>query len=130
MIFPTNNQSSRFITPKLILLQTSLRKSVGIRNFSSQNINSFTNLFCEFDWNSLTHADANAAYNGFVRKYTEFYNQSCPLKFYRGKSLKALCVIRGWQLDFWNLLKPNPDKILKKYLLKSVNPTTRNLKIN
>ena len=71
------------------------KESVGIRNFSSQNINSFTNILCEFDWNSLIHAGANAAHNGFVRKYTEFYNQSCPLKFYRGKSLKALCVIRG-----------------------------------
>ena len=68
------------------------KERVGIRNFSSQNIDSFNNLLCEFDWNSLTHADANAAYNGFQRKYTEFYNQSRPLSFYRGKRLKALCV--------------------------------------
>ncbi|CAH3189613.1 unnamed protein product [Porites lobata] len=26
----------------------------------------------EFDWNSLIYADANAAYNGFLQKYTEF----------------------------------------------------------
>ena len=30
------------------------KESVGIRNFSSQNVNSFHNLLCEFDWNSLT----------------------------------------------------------------------------
>ena len=51
-------------------------ESVGIRNFSSQNVNSFNNLLCEFDWNSLTHADANAAYKNFLRKYTDFYNKS------------------------------------------------------
>lgn len=42
------------------------KKRVGIRNFSSQNIYSFNNLLCEFDWNSLNHADANATYNGFL----------------------------------------------------------------
>ena len=35
------------------------------------------NLLCEFDWN----ADANAAYNGFLQKCTEFYNKSFPIKF-------------------------------------------------
>ena len=66
------------------------KKRVGIRNFSSQNIYSFNNLLCEFDWNSLNHADANATYNGFLRKFTEFYNKSFPLKFYQGKSLKTM----------------------------------------
>ena len=41
----------------------------------------FNNLLCEFDWNSLIYADANAAYNGFLQKYTEFYNKSFPIKF-------------------------------------------------
>ena len=45
---------------------------------------------CEFDWNSLIHADANATYNGFLRKYTEFYKKSFSLKFYQGKSLTTL----------------------------------------
>ena len=48
------------------------KESVAIRNFSSQNINAFNNLLCEFDWNSLIYADSNAAYNGFLQKYTEF----------------------------------------------------------
>ena len=49
------------------------KESVAICNFSSQNINNaFNNLLCEFDWNSLIYADANAAYNGFLQKYTEF----------------------------------------------------------
>ena len=48
------------------------KESVAIRNFSSQNINVFNNLLCEFDWNSLIYADSNAAYNGFLQKYTEF----------------------------------------------------------
>ena len=65
------------------------KESVSIRNFSSQNINSFNNLLCEFDWNSLIHADANVTYNGFLRKYTEFYNKSFPLKLSEGKSLKT-----------------------------------------
>ena len=49
------------------------KESVAICNFSSQNINNaFNNLLCKFDWNSLIYADANAAYNGFLQKYTEF----------------------------------------------------------
>ena len=49
------------------------KESVAICNFSSQNINNaFNNLLCEFGWNSLIYADANAAYNGFLQKYTEF----------------------------------------------------------
>ena len=50
------------------------KESVAICNFSSQNINNaFNNLLCEFDWNSLIYADANAASNhGFLQKYTEF----------------------------------------------------------
>ena len=45
------------------------KESVTICNFSSQNINnSFNNLLCEFDWNSLIYADANATYNGFLQK--------------------------------------------------------------
>ena len=48
-------------------------------------------ILSEFDWDSLTHADTNAAYNaGFLRKYTDFYNKSFLLKFDRGKSLKTL----------------------------------------
>ena len=74
------------------------KESVTIRNFSSQNINAFNNLLCEFDWNSLIHADANSAYNGFLQKYTEFYNKSFPIKFCQGKNLK-LCIIRGLQLE-------------------------------
>jgi len=66
------------------------KESVAIRNFSSQNINAFNNLLCEFDWNSLIYADANAAYNGFLQKYTEFYNKSFPIKFCQGKNLKTL----------------------------------------
>ena len=42
------------------------KESVAIRNFSSQNINAFNNILCEFDWNSLIYADANAAYNVFL----------------------------------------------------------------
>ena len=48
------------------------------------------NLLCEFDWNSLIYADANAAYNGFLQKYTEFYNESFPIKFCQRKNLKTL----------------------------------------
>ena len=67
------------------------KESVAICNFSSQNINNaFNNLLCEFDWNSLIYADANAAYNGFLQKYTEFYNKSFPIKFCQGKNLKTL----------------------------------------
>ena len=67
------------------------KESVAICNFSSQNVNNaFNNLLCEFDWNSLIYADANAAYNGFLQKYTEFYNKSFPIKFRRGKNLKTL----------------------------------------
>ena len=54
------------------------------------NINAFNNLLCEFNWNSLIYADANAACNGFLQKYTEFYNKSFPIKFCRGKNLKTL----------------------------------------
>ena len=63
------------------------KESVAIRNFSSQNINAFNNLLCEFDWNSLIYADANAAYNGFLQKYTEFHNKSFPIKFCQGKNV-------------------------------------------
>ena len=71
MICLTIYQSSHFVT--LIHSSTIKRKeSVAIRNFSSQNINAFNNLSCEFDWNSLIYADSNAAYNGFPQKYTEF----------------------------------------------------------
>ena len=66
------------------------KESVAIRNFSRQKIDAFNNLLCEFDCNSLIYADANAAYNGFLRKYTEFCNKSFPIKLYRGKSLKTL----------------------------------------
>ena len=66
------------------------KESVAIRNFSSQNINAFNNLLCEFDWNSLIYADANAACNGFIQKYTEFYNKSFPIKFCQEKNLKTL----------------------------------------
>ena len=66
------------------------KESVAIRNFSSQNINAFNNLLCKFDWNSLIYADANAAYNGFLQKYTEFYNKGFPIKFCQGKNLKIL----------------------------------------
>ena len=66
------------------------KESVAIRNFSSQNINAFNKLFCEFIWNSLIYADANAAYNGFQQKYTKFYNRSFPITFCRGKNLKTL----------------------------------------
>ena len=79
-------------------------ESVAIRNFSSQNINEFNSLLCEFDWNSLIYADVNAAYNGFLQKYTEFYNKSFPIKFCQGKNLKTLH--NPWvQLESWNLLK-------------------------
>ena len=80
------------------------KESVAIRNFSSQNINAFNNLLCEFDWNSLIYADANAAYNGFLQKYTEFYNKSFPIKFCQGKNLK-LYIIRVLKLESWNKLK-------------------------
>ena len=66
------------------------KESVAIRNFSSQNINAFNNLLCECDWNSLIYADANAAYNGFLQKYTEFYNKSFPIKFCQGEPVKTL----------------------------------------
>ena len=75
------------------------KESVAIRNFSSQNINTFNNLLCESDWNYLIYADANAAYNGFLQKYTEFYNKSFPIKFCQEKP-KKLCIIRGLQLEF------------------------------
>ena len=61
------------------------KESVAIRNFSSQNINAFNNLLCEFDRNSLIYADPNATYNGFLQKYTEFYNKSFLIKFVNGK---------------------------------------------
>ena len=66
------------------------KESVAIPNFSSQNINAFNNLLCEFVWNSLIYADENAAYNGFLQKCTEFYNKSFPIKFCQGKNLKTL----------------------------------------
>ena len=66
------------------------KESVAIPNFSSQNINAFNNLLCEFVWNSLIYADENVAYNGFLQKCTEFYNKSFPIKFCQGKNLKTL----------------------------------------
>ena len=48
------------------------KESVAIRNFSSQNINAFNNLLCEFVWNSLIYADANAPYNGFLQNILNF----------------------------------------------------------
>ena len=66
------------------------KESVAFLNFSSQNINAFNKLLCQFIWNSLIYADANAAYNGFQQKYTKFYNRSFPIKFCRGKNLKTL----------------------------------------
>ena len=66
------------------------KESVASRNFSSQNINTLNDLMHEFNWNSLIYADANAAYNGFLQKYTEFYNNSFPIKFCRGKNIKTL----------------------------------------
>ena len=80
------------------------KESVATPNFSSQNINAFNNLLCEFVWNSLIYADENVAYNGFLQKCTEFYNKSFPIKFCQGKNLK-LCIIRGLQLESWNQLK-------------------------
>ena len=74
------------------------------------NINAFNNLLCEFNWNSLIYADANAACNGFLQKYTEFYNKSFPIKFCQGKNVK-LCIIRGLQLESWNQLKQSLDCI-------------------
>ena len=71
MICLTIYQSSHSVT----LIHSSTikpKESVAIRKFSSQNINAFNNLLCEFDWNSLIYADSNAAYNGFLQKYTEF----------------------------------------------------------
>ena len=65
-------QSSHSVT---LIHSTTIKpkESVAICNFSSQNINNaFNNLFYEFDWNSLIYVDANAAYNGFLQKYTEF----------------------------------------------------------
>ena len=73
MICLTIYQSSHSVT--LIHSSTIIikpKESVAIRKFSSQNINAFNNLSCEFDWNSLIYADSNAAYNGFLQKYTEF----------------------------------------------------------
>ena len=74
------------------------KESGAIPNFSSQNINAFNNLLCEFVWNSLIYADENAAYNGFLQKCTGFYNKSFPIKFFQGKKLK-LCIICGLQLE-------------------------------
>ena len=65
-------QSSHSVT---LIHSTTIKpkESVAICNFSSQNINNaFNNLLCEFDWNFLIYADANATYNGFLQKYTEF----------------------------------------------------------
>ena len=64
------------------------KESVAIPNLSSQNINAFNNLLCEFDCNSLIYADANAAYNGFLQKYTEFCNKSFQKKFCQGEKPK------------------------------------------
>ena len=36
------------------------------------------------------YADANAAYNGFLQKYTEFYNKSFLIRFCQGKNPKTL----------------------------------------